>query len=82
MLKLRWSDVDLFARTISIRAFNTKTLQARAVHMTERLHRELVRLAGESPAPDERVFGIATNVKGRSLQCVAKRVSTVCGFTT
>lgn len=63
MFKLRWADVDLFDKTILIRAFNTKTLQARSVHMTERLHRELARLAGDVPATDALVFGVSTNVK-------------------
>lgn len=63
MLKLRWADVDLFARTILIRAFNTKTLQARQIHMTDRLHLELAALAAKSNGPDSLVFGVATNVK-------------------
>lgn len=63
MLKLRWADVDLFAKTILIRAFNTKTLQARSVHMTDRLHRELARLGANATAPEALVFGVATNVK-------------------
>jgi integrase len=63
MFKLRWADVDLFTQTILIRAFNTKTLQARSVHMTDRLHREFAHLASAAPAPDALVFGVATNVK-------------------
>jgi integrase len=63
MLKLRWSDVDLFEGTILIRAFNTKTLRARSVHMTARLHREIAHLAAPAPASDSLVFGIASNVK-------------------
>ena len=61
--KLRWPDVNLFQHTILIKAFNTKTLQARSVHMTERLHRELARLAAADPASDALVFGVSSNVK-------------------
>jgi integrase len=63
MLKLQWADVDLFERTIQIRAFNTKTLQARTVHMTERLHRELALRATTVSDAESLVFGVATNVK-------------------
>jgi integrase len=37
MLKMRWRDVDLEQRTITIRAQNTKTLKERIVCITERL---------------------------------------------
>jgi integrase len=62
IIKLRGEDVDLFEKTIVVRALNTKTLRERTIAMTERLHRELSRLSvnrdGDGP-----VFGVATNVK-------------------
>lgn len=62
MLKLQWKDVDLDARMITIQATHTKTQTARQVPITERLRRELVRLATGAD-PDARVFGITDNVK-------------------
>lgn len=41
VLKLRWSDVDLVNRLITIRPENSKTLKERSVGMTERLYKEL-----------------------------------------
>jgi integrase len=65
ILKLRWSDVDLDARTITVRAFNTKTLTKRELAMTSRLGNELASLRAADPGADAEalVFGIADNVK-------------------
>lgn len=41
ILKLKWSDVDFINSTITVRAFNTKTMRKREVVMTERLSRAL-----------------------------------------
>lgn len=62
IVKLRWEDVDLFEKTIVVRALNTKTLRERTIAMTERLHRELLRLSA-GRVDGEVVFGVMTNVK-------------------
>ena len=41
---LKWSDVDLERRTITVRAFNTKTAKARTVAMTTRVYGDLLRV--------------------------------------
>jgi integrase len=64
ILKLRWQDVDLTEREITIQATNTKTLTMRRVGLTTRLHAELQRLRIASAArPDAIVFGVRDNVK-------------------
>jgi integrase len=64
MLKLRWHDVDLENRIITVQAFNTKTMRQRQVSMTTRLTFELERLYNQSPKqPEGLVFGIRDNVK-------------------
>ncbi|HEX8252939.1 MAG TPA: tyrosine-type recombinase/integrase [Thermoanaerobaculia bacterium] len=62
IVKLRWEDVELFEKTIRVRAMNTKTMRERSLAMTERLHRELLRLSANRTG-DELVFGIMSNVK-------------------
>lgn len=64
ILKLRWRDVDLLARTITITALNSKTARARQVGITSRLLTELEGIWRISPQdPDELVFGIKDNFK-------------------
>jgi integrase len=64
LLKLRWSQVDLGARVIHVRAFHTKTMTARDVPISQRLHAELQRLWDISPKDGEGlVFGIRDNVR-------------------
>jgi integrase len=72
ILKLTWTDINMEARTIQIRAYNTKTMCARTIYMTSRFHLELMKLRKEglrSSGPftmsssEERVFGIRDNVK-------------------
>lgn len=64
ILKLRWQDVDLTEREITIQATNTKTLTMRRVGLTTRLHAELQHLRDTSAArPDDLVFGVRDNVK-------------------
>jgi integrase len=41
---LRWSDVDLMLRTVTVRAFNSKTARSRTVAMTIRVYQELEKL--------------------------------------
>jgi integrase len=43
---LKWSDVDFEERVLTIRAFNTKTMQERQVSLTTRLMIELERKLG------------------------------------
>ncbi|QQS46476.1 MAG: tyrosine-type recombinase/integrase [Acidobacteriota bacterium] len=64
LVKLRWSDVDLIAGIISVRATTTKTAKARTIGMTTRLRIELERLFDQAPPdPAGLVFGILSNVK-------------------
>lgn len=64
LLKLRWSDVDIDAREIFIRAMNTKTARARTVAMTPRLHAELEQMRACAPTnADALVFGITDTFK-------------------
>lgn len=64
LLTLKWSDVNLRGRTISIRAFNTKTATARVVPISKRLAIELQRLSeSREGADDSLVFGITDNVQ-------------------
>lgn len=73
MLKLKWSDVDMVNRIITIRAQNTKTLRERQVAITERLCRSLTSLWNASKGEmDAMVFGISSNVK--------RSFSTACGI--
>jgi integrase len=61
---LKWSDVDFEERVLTIRAFNTKTMQERQVSLTTRLMIELERIWEESPkVKDFLVFGFTDNVK-------------------
>ena len=64
LLKLRWRDVDLEARAITITAMNSKTARERTVGITNRLQAELEKLWQVSPLdPGELVFGIRDNFK-------------------
>lgn len=79
LLKLRWSDVNLDAREILIRAMNTKTARARVVAMTPRLHAELKTLKATAPPdPEGLVFGVTDSVK-RSFAAACK-VAGIDGF--
>ncbi|HEV7859082.1 MAG TPA: tyrosine-type recombinase/integrase [Pyrinomonadaceae bacterium] len=64
MLKLKWVDVDLEHRVIHVRAFNTKTMNARDVPISQRLSAEINRLWEISPKdPSGLVFGIRDNAR-------------------
>jgi len=61
---LRWSDVSLSARTITLRAYHTKTAQSRTLPMSERLFFELTKLYSESSDKEAGlVFGGIDSVK-------------------
>jgi integrase len=56
---LKWSDVNVEHRTITVRAFNAKTAKARTVAMTTRVYEELMRHRLNSPTnTDALVFGV------------------------
>jgi integrase len=64
MFKLRWRDVDLDNRDITIIAMNTKTKRARNVSMTDRVYEALVDLWNRSPQDEDTlVFGITDTIK-------------------
>ena len=64
MFKLRWRDVDLDNRDITIIAMNTKTKRARNVSMTERVYEALVDMWECSPQDEDTlVFGITDTIK-------------------
>ncbi|HEY6186359.1 MAG TPA: site-specific integrase [Pyrinomonadaceae bacterium] len=72
LIKLRWSDVNMDAQEIVIRAMNTKTARGRVVAMTPRLHAELEKLRASAPPDnDTLVFGIRDTVK-RSFTAACK----------
>jgi integrase len=61
---LRWSDIDLNRRTLTVRAFNSKTARARTVALTIRAYIELERLWKESGQDiSALVFGVSVTVK-------------------
>lgn len=64
LFKLRWREVDLEARTITILAGNSKTARARTIGITPRLHAELCQLR-QAPTQDADglVFGVTDTVK-------------------
>jgi integrase len=64
LFTLTWADVNLSSRTISIRAFHTKTAQGRVTPISERLFYELTRLYADSPDREAGlVFGVTDSVK-------------------
>lgn len=64
MFKLRWRDIDLDNREITIIAMNTKTKRARKVSMTDRVYEALTDLWNYSTQEDDSlVFGIKDTIK-------------------
>jgi integrase len=61
LLKLIWSDVDVARGTITIRAFNSKTMRERIVGVTPRLRNELLSLRTKKSRASDRVFGMSDN---------------------
>lgn len=76
ILTLTWADVDLDRRTLTVRAFNSKTARARTVAMTTRVYSEMRRLWEESaPDPAALVFGGIKSIKtGFTKACRAAQV--------
>jgi integrase len=61
---LKWSDVDLNRKTITVRAFNSKTAKKRTVAMTGRVFTEISNLWSKSDKnQDNLVFGISVTIK-------------------
>jgi integrase len=59
ILTLIWNDVDLIRRTITVRAFNTKTARSRAVAMTARVYDDLAsRYFSATREAHERIFAV------------------------
>jgi integrase len=69
---LRWSDIDLEHRTVTVRVFNSKTARSRTVAMTIRVYQELdKRCQASLQEPDALVFGKLTTIKkgfGKALE--------------
>jgi integrase len=64
LFKLRWRDVDLYSREMTITAMNSKTARARIVGMTPRVYEALDVLRQYAPADVEcLVFGITDTMK-------------------
>lgn len=73
IFKLEWRDVDLANGTILVRAYNTKTMTAKWLAMTDRLKQTLSELWEKSlQRPNDLVFGIISNCK-RSFRWVLNR---------
>lgn len=61
---LKWSDIDLDNRTITVRAFNSKTSRKRTVAMTNRVHNMICSVWEKSSKnPDDLVFGVSVTIK-------------------
>lgn len=72
LFKLEWRDVDFKTRTITVRAFNTKTMRERKIMTTTRLQIALEELYANAPSDlYGRVFGITDNVS-RSFTAVRR----------
>lgn len=64
ILTLRWSDVDLAQKTITVRAMNCKTARSRRVAMTSRVNSEFQqRWLNSRQDVDALVFGIRVTVR-------------------
>lgn len=73
---LKWSDISFEHRTITVRAFNSKTARSRTVAMTIRVYQELEKLWQESEQESEAlVFGNLTTIrKGFGKALAAARI--------
>ena len=64
ILTLKWSDIDLHHRTLTIRAFNCKTARSRTVAMTERVYADLAARWEQSRKElHSLVFGVNVTVR-------------------
>lgn len=70
MFKLKWKDVDLANREISVLAMNTKTGRSRVVPISSRLHKELSELKTTAiDDPGALVFGVSDIKKSFGSAC-------------
>jgi integrase len=61
---LRWSDIDLQRRTITVRAFNCKTARSRTVAMTTRVYEDLIgRWLNSKQELETLIFGIRVTIR-------------------
>lgn len=75
LIQLKWADVDLEKRTISVRAMTTKTARSRTVPISSRLWAELKLLFDKAKQDSDSVFGISDNVKnGFTAACQAAEI--------
>lgn len=63
IFKLQWSDIDINERTITIRAFNTKTARQRIVVMTTRVYTWLSCWHENATDVDAHVFNVKVTIK-------------------
>jgi integrase len=79
IITLKWSDVNLETRTITVRAFNCKTARSRTVAMTNRVYEDLdARWSTSRRDPDALLFGI--RVTGRTSFAKACKAANLEGF--
>ncbi len=64
IITLKWSDIDLESRTVTVRAFNCKTARSRTVAMTSRVYEDLdARWNASRHHREALVFGIRVTVR-------------------
>ncbi|HWT01587.1 MAG TPA: site-specific integrase [Pyrinomonadaceae bacterium] len=63
LFTLKWSDVDLESRTITVRAFNAKTAKSRTVAMTIRVYEWLLRWRENVTDENSHVFNVKVTIK-------------------
>jgi integrase len=70
LTKLKWRDVNLPMRILTITALNTKTAKAREIGMTQRVYEELSKLWDISPKDENiLVFGVTDFKKSFNAAC-------------
>jgi integrase len=75
LLKLRWKDVNLTSRIITITALNSKTAKPREIGMTQRVYEELLRLWEISPKEEGLlIFGISDIKKSFASVCLDAKI--------
>ncbi|MBA2606834.1 MAG: site-specific integrase [Acidobacteria bacterium] len=76
LLKLRWKEVDLPERVITVTALNSKTTKSREIGMTQRVYEELSRLWEISPKDQSfLVFGVTDIKKSFTSGCADAKIN-------
>jgi integrase len=76
ILTLKWADVDLDRRTITVQAFNAKTARSRTVAMTRRVFEDLqARYYATPRQPDELIFDVKGVKRSFKSACRAAGIS-------